>query len=220
MVLACIPNVQHYSVLARLIRGNWRYEDEGLLDRTHLRFYTREGIEDLFEEAGLAIGHLERQFLEIDASEIPFDRAEVPAGLLEDLSRDPEALTYQFVLTAYPLPAERLAAIQRRLRELRQTVEEQQAHIDALEARGAFLASQKDELRAHLLDAHDQLVRRDEEIVALQAHLQEVIAVKDRHIAEQDRHTAELQAALDRILYSAPGRLYRRARAIFSLGRR
>ena len=52
------------------------------------------------------------------------------------------------------------------------------------------------------------------------SHLQEIIAVKDRHIAEQDRHTAELQAALDRILYSAPGRLYRRARAILSLGRR
>jgi 2-polyprenyl-3-methyl-5-hydroxy-6-metoxy-1,4-benzoquinol methylase len=220
VVVASLPNVAHGSVRLALLGGRFPYGERGLLDRTHLRFYTREGIESLFEEAGLAIGHLERQLLEIDASEIPFDRAEVPPGLLEALSRDPEALTYQFVLTAYPLPAERLAAIQRRLRELRQTVEEQQAHIDALEARGAFLASQKDELRAHLLDAHDQLVRRDEEIVALQAHLREVIAVKDRHIAEQDRHTAELQAALDRILYSAPGRLYRRARAILSLGRR
>ena len=38
-----LPNIQHYSaVLPLLFRGRWRYEDEGLLDRTHLRFFTRE----------------------------------------------------------------------------------------------------------------------------------------------------------------------------------
>src|SRR5262249_53974498 len=39
-VLACIPNIQHYSIIINLMRGNWDYEDEGLLDRTHLRFFT------------------------------------------------------------------------------------------------------------------------------------------------------------------------------------
>src|SRR5262249_25372320 len=33
-VLACIPNVQHYSVIVSLLRGQWEYQDEGLLDRT------------------------------------------------------------------------------------------------------------------------------------------------------------------------------------------
>ena len=38
-----LPNIQHYSaVLPLLFRGRWRYENEGLLDRTHLRFFTRE----------------------------------------------------------------------------------------------------------------------------------------------------------------------------------
>src|SRR5262249_50822429 len=44
LVLACVPNVQHWSVLAELLRGRWRYRDEGLLDRTHLRFFTLEGV--------------------------------------------------------------------------------------------------------------------------------------------------------------------------------
>ena len=42
-ILACIPNVQHYSVIVSLLRGKWDYQDEGLLDRTHLRFFTLVG---------------------------------------------------------------------------------------------------------------------------------------------------------------------------------
>ena len=41
-VLACIPNVQHYSVIVNLLSGSWNYQDEGLLDRSHLRFFTLE----------------------------------------------------------------------------------------------------------------------------------------------------------------------------------
>ncbi len=55
MVLACLPNVQHWTVLVELLRGRWRYEDEGVLDRTHLRFFTLEGAQDLFSRAGLQV---------------------------------------------------------------------------------------------------------------------------------------------------------------------
>jgi glycosyltransferase involved in cell wall biosynthesis len=55
LVLACIPNVQHWTVLVELLRGRWRYQDEGLLDRTNLRFFTRAEILDLFAGAGLLV---------------------------------------------------------------------------------------------------------------------------------------------------------------------
>ena len=54
-VLACIPNVQHYSVLVNLLRGKWEYQDEGLLDRTHLRFFTLDSMQELFARAGLKV---------------------------------------------------------------------------------------------------------------------------------------------------------------------
>jgi len=54
-VVACIPNVQHWSVIDGLLRGRWQYQDEGLLDRTHLRFFTMESIVELFKGAGLEI---------------------------------------------------------------------------------------------------------------------------------------------------------------------
>jgi tRNA A58 N-methylase Trm61 len=43
LVLACIPNIQHWTILTALLRGQWNYQEEGLLDRTHLRFFTLTG---------------------------------------------------------------------------------------------------------------------------------------------------------------------------------
>lgn len=55
MVLASIPNVQHWSLLANLLHGKWQYQDEGLLDRSQLRFFTMDGIREMFTDAGLTI---------------------------------------------------------------------------------------------------------------------------------------------------------------------
>ena len=55
-VVASIPNVRNIALLYNLlVRGSWHYEQSGLLDRTHLRFFTRFEIEELFAEAGLKI---------------------------------------------------------------------------------------------------------------------------------------------------------------------
>lgn len=54
-IIASIPNVQHYRVIMALLRGEWVYDDDGLLDRTHLRFFDLDGIKQLFDQAGLEI---------------------------------------------------------------------------------------------------------------------------------------------------------------------
>jgi SAM-dependent methyltransferase len=41
-MLICVPNIEHWSFAARLLRGNWDYEPEGLLDETHLRWFSLE----------------------------------------------------------------------------------------------------------------------------------------------------------------------------------
>ena len=56
-VVACIPNVQHWSVQAKLSFGDFRYEDSGLFDRTHVRWFTRNTMIELFQGAGLTIEH-------------------------------------------------------------------------------------------------------------------------------------------------------------------
>lgn len=54
-VAACIPNAQHWSIQAKLSIGDFRYEDSGLLDRTHLRWFTRQTIYEMFEKSGFQI---------------------------------------------------------------------------------------------------------------------------------------------------------------------
>jgi len=55
VVVACIPNAQHWSVQARLFIGDFRYEDEGIMDKTHLRWFTRQTIVEMFHNAGFEI---------------------------------------------------------------------------------------------------------------------------------------------------------------------
>ncbi len=62
-IVASIPNVGFHRNLRRLIRGEWRYTDEGLLDRTHLRFFTLQTIEELFSSNGMRI---EQVFKKVD----------------------------------------------------------------------------------------------------------------------------------------------------------
>lgn len=54
-VIASIPNVGHWSIVADLLEGRWDYAPAGILCITHLRFFTRHGIAALFAEAGLVI---------------------------------------------------------------------------------------------------------------------------------------------------------------------
>lgn len=51
-LLASLPNVQHISNVMNLLHGFWHYEDAGILDRTHLRFFTRCSIEEMMKQAG------------------------------------------------------------------------------------------------------------------------------------------------------------------------
>src|SRR4029077_4104568 len=56
VVVASIPSIRHFPTLWRLVvRREWRYQDAGTLDRTHLRFFTRQTIEELFLDAGYQI---------------------------------------------------------------------------------------------------------------------------------------------------------------------
>lgn len=55
-LVASIPNVRHHKVVRRLVwPGEWRYAEDGVLDRTHLRFFTYRTARELVESAGFRI---------------------------------------------------------------------------------------------------------------------------------------------------------------------
>ena len=71
-----LPNVAHYSVRFKLLSGNWDMADTGILDKTHLHFYTLKTARKLLEKCGWEIeamrprGDLERWFRKIGLEKI------------------------------------------------------------------------------------------------------------------------------------------------------
>lgn len=60
VVIASIPNMRYWPVFWRLvIRAEWRYVSDGVLDRTHLRFFTEGSVREMFHESGFVVNRLE-----------------------------------------------------------------------------------------------------------------------------------------------------------------
>ncbi|MTW22767.1 rhamnan synthesis F family protein [Allochromatium palmeri] len=104
-VLASIPNIQHHSILEAVAQGDFTYQPEGLLDITHIRFFTRAGVQRLFEETGYALEQMRRIYqrssmgLRASGNDEGIDLGQlrirgVNAAQLDDLR------TYQFLIRA------------------------------------------------------------------------------------------------------------------------
>ena len=101
-----IPNVRHWSVVRALLEGRWDYAEAGLLDRTHLRFFTRATIEELLRDVGLEPVLAGTTTLGGDGVPPAVVSALRAAGLDVRTLAD-ESRTYQFLYTARPLVLER-----------------------------------------------------------------------------------------------------------------
>ncbi|MBV1900143.1 MAG: class I SAM-dependent methyltransferase [Kordiimonadaceae bacterium] len=102
-ICACIPNAAHWSMIFELVNGAFEYKDAGLLDRTHLRFFTKKTIADMFTNAGLEIEVLKPREFQLNNTEAAintlakmFDKpaSQISGNRLEDWS------TYQYLVRA------------------------------------------------------------------------------------------------------------------------
>ncbi|MCA1595979.1 MAG: glycosyltransferase, partial [Chloroflexi bacterium] len=109
-----VPNVRHREVIQSLARGRWTYVDAGLLDRTHLRFFTRRDLEQALFRSGFQVSA-------ISPILTPEHRGWVDAGRPGNLQFGPLGLTdlspgdaeeffaYQWIVTARPRAARKHA---------------------------------------------------------------------------------------------------------------
>ncbi len=106
-MVASLPNVRHHSVVSSLLEGNWSYEPAGLLDETHLRFFTRRDMVDLFQQAGFEVANVQivpgPGYEEWRRSGCP---GEVRVGRLHIADTPPEEaeefFVYQYLMVARP----------------------------------------------------------------------------------------------------------------------
>lgn len=109
-VVVSIPNVAHGSVRLALLQGQWRYRDLGLLDETHVRFFTRSTVDDLLRGAGLVAVDRRRTTAPPLGTEVAVDTDRLPPGALAWVEADDDAWAYQFVVRAVRDDADGLGA--------------------------------------------------------------------------------------------------------------
>jgi 2-polyprenyl-3-methyl-5-hydroxy-6-metoxy-1,4-benzoquinol methylase len=93
-VICSIPNMRHYTVILKLIRKGWEYEDWGLFDRTHLRFFSLRTMKQLLTDEGF---HIERIEPRVVASKKMKFLNSLCFGKLE------EFVTWQYLITGKSL---------------------------------------------------------------------------------------------------------------------
>jgi len=102
-VVACIPNAQHWSLQAQLNAGNLRYADTGLLDRTHIRFFTRKTIIELFDQCGYEIEEIGGKVVEghpLSFAALEAVRAFATAAGFDTAEAARDAAPYQYLVRA------------------------------------------------------------------------------------------------------------------------
>jgi len=95
-VIVSLPNVAAWTVRLGLLAGNFEYEPSGILDDTHLRFFTRATAERLAEEAGLEVLRVEQNPMIVRAAKNLILRA-----ASRDAGGDPTALSRSWPYVAY-----------------------------------------------------------------------------------------------------------------------
>lgn len=218
-LVVSLPNVAHGSVRLALLGGHFPYQDLGLLDRTHLRFYTLASLERLLAEADFAIAHLDRVLGGVAGAEVPWDRAAAPDSVVQALEQDTEATTYQFIVVAFPLPDPDAPSLRDWLNRV--AVERDRAEAEVrdrvtrlgeanagLTAQVADLTSHRDALAAELEAARGRLAEQAAHLATLQEqlelHLDYTAQMRDLLLTARDRvvrleaRQAELSEALRR----------------------
>jgi|694.fasta_scaffold30113_5 2-polyprenyl-3-methyl-5-hydroxy-6-metoxy-1,4-benzoquinol methylase len=96
-LLVSVPNVSFAPIRAELMNGEWQYTDWGIIERTHLRFFTKKTLLEAIGKSELSasiLHHLGRSPFEMEKK---LQNYQVDPLSLLRMKRDPLALTYQFL---------------------------------------------------------------------------------------------------------------------------
>lgn len=99
VVVISVPHVGHVDVRLHLLSGRWEYQPDGLLDTTHLRWFTRASLRELLAGVGFVATELDPVRFERGVSGLAVDEP-IPHDALRYVDDDPDSRVFQFVITA------------------------------------------------------------------------------------------------------------------------
>ena len=195
-LVVSFPNAGHEAVIGELLAGRFTYQETGLLDASHLRFFTLSSMRDLLERNGFGVTRVARTKRTAEQTSLGAAGTILAPEIRERLVQDvAEIQTFQFILRAEPTTVSgQLAQLRRELSSIRN----QESAAEPIED----LSPLVDELRAELeqlRELEDQATRRAADSNAVRSEAEAALArQQDMTQLERERAT-RLSRELERL---------------------
>lgn len=179
-IVMSVPNIAHASIRLMLLKGEFNYEDFGILDDTHLKYFTRKSMEDLLEGCGYVVDELDWTRHGVTEAELRETLDPLRLSNLEEVVKSfssPEAVAFQYVIKATPSGEVDL------LEKLSGEKADAQRRARALEKQMYNFK----ELADYSKELESMIEKKDEYI----GMLEEEVAVRERARQDKDRETSE-----------------------------
>ena len=199
-MVTSLPNVAHGDVRLALLHGSFPYRDTGLLDRTHIRFFTLQTIRELFYSAGLVVVDTKRVVMPLFQTELGLRREDYPDAIVDEIRADVESETYQYVTKAVLDDGQQgvtdmahqldevsdralelgvlnrflEAELARRQEESESRYNELKASVEASAEANAQMGVQLEEWIAHAAELNEQIANLRQELTSMTARADEL----------------------------------------------
>lgn len=188
-IVISIPNVAHGSLRLALLQGRWKYTDVGLLDRTHIRFFTWSSLGEFLADAGLVADVARSTTADPLGVGVAIAADRLPTSIVEWVRHQPHALDFQFVVSAHVAAPSETPGVEI---DLLPAVPDDDVRVDDVYSEQA---------RAMQAEAHRMLTIRDH-IVGLEAAVNradtqrevarlQFVAEHEKLLAEREKVAAE-----------------------------
>lgn len=193
VVLASIPNVAHGAMRLSLLKGDFDYQPLGLLDDTHIRFFTKKNALAMFDRNGFIVDSVTRttaRLFDPSCGLVPHvERADFSDDIIARISEDPEVETLQFIVRAVPANSAEaryaaarqiISSLEERVTNLTRELEDARAHSAVTDPNLPTLAHHEEVLaRLHVATSAAEEAQKALE----KANAELVVAVKERDAA-------------------------------------
>ena len=103
-ILVSVPNIAHNAILLSLMAGKFEYADVGLLDRTHVHFFTRDSFHRMAAAVGCAIISERDTTADVAHAGIPEASPSIaPRSVRRFLLQNPNGTAFQYIFRLVPI---------------------------------------------------------------------------------------------------------------------
>ncbi len=203
-IVASIPNIAHGAIRLSLLQGKFEYTELGILDNTHLRFFTRKTVQDLVENSGYLLKNIERTKLPLLANNNLVPHVNIndfEREMIEKMQQDEDIDTLQFVIKAVPSSVEeRLVDCQNRYGQLLQESQTSQSELEQSQKTTQQLQSELEQsqkttqqLQSELEQSQNNLQQLQSELEQSQNNLQQLKSELEQNLEQGKQAIATIQ---------------------------